>query len=58
MLYSEALFRELGRGSLVGWTPPENDFIEGLLGCDCEEIDSDNDPIDSTALAEHKATVD
>jgi hypothetical protein len=50
-------FRERVRGSLVGWTAPENDFIEGLLGCDCEEIDSDNDPIDSTALVEHKATV-
>ncbi len=51
-------FRERVRGSLVGWTAPENDFIEGLLGCDCEEIDSDNDPIDSTALVEHKATMD
>jgi len=50
--------REHIRGSLVGWTPPENDFIEGLLGCDCEEIDSDNDSIDSTELVEHKATVD
>jgi hypothetical protein len=52
------LFRERVRGSLVGWAEPENDFIEGLLRCDCEEIDSDNDPIDSTASMEHKATVD
>ena len=58
MLYSDALFRERVRGSLVGWTAPENDFSEGLLGRDCEEIDSDNDPIDSTALVEHKSTVD
>jgi hypothetical protein len=38
MLYSEALFREHVRGSLVGWTEPENDFIEGLVGCDVKKL--------------------
>jgi len=57
MLYSEELLREHVRSLLVGWTAPENDSIEGLLEYDCEEIDSDNYPIDSTALVEHKATV-
>ena len=52
------IFREHIRGSLVGWTAAENDFIEGLLGCDCEEIDYDNDPFDSTAFVKHKSTVD
>ena len=57
MLYSEALFRECVRVSLVGWTASENDSIEGLLGYDCLEIDSENDHFDSTEI-KHKATID
>ena len=30
----------------------------GLLGCDCEEIESDGKPIDTTDLCEHEATMD
>lgn len=46
------------RSSLDGWSVPENDFIEGLLGSDCKKVESDSKPIEILELIENEAPVD
>lgn len=49
--------RELVTGSLDEWNAPENNFIEGLLGFDYEEMETNSVPVDSNFLPENDAPV-
>ena len=50
--------QECVRGSLVGWNEPKTDFIEGLIGLEYEEIESNSKPVHTTEALENKDTVD
>ena len=57
--FLERPFRqELVRGSLVGWNEPETDFIEGLIGLEYEEMESDRTPVHKMELIENEDTID
>ena len=45
------------RGSLVGWNESENDFIEGLIGFEYEEMESDRTPVHTMESTENKDIV-
>jgi hypothetical protein len=46
------------RGSLVGWNEPETDFIEGLIGLEYEEIESNSKPVHTVEAIENEDTMD
>ena len=46
--------RERVRGSLVGWNESENDFIEGLIGFEYEEMESDRSLVHTMESTENK----
>ena len=49
--------RERVRGSLVGWNESKNDFIEGLIGFEYEEMESDRTPVHTMESTENKDIV-
>ena len=50
--------RQQVRGSLVGWHESETDFIEGLIGFEYEEMESDRTPVHIMESTENNDVID